>query len=157
MKISKHAVSPAVNRIYSSTFTACVCVSVCSIYFFLFWNIKLNLLIVPVFCFRNKSERAKLHSEKDVQSGEHGFAPDHHQIGRNQWTSLRRIRIQSSQLSRICTQAKCFERPRHTVRTHCYTHTSIISGFPLCVCACAFPPSTHEPSLIRPSEAQKLI
>lgn len=134
MKISKHAVSPAVNRIYSSTFTVCVCVFQYVLSNFSSFETLSWILIVPVFCFRNKSERAKLHSEKDVQSGEHGFAPDHHQIGRNQWTSLRRIRIQSSQLSRICTQAKCFERPHHTVRTHCYTHTSIISGFPVRVC-----------------------
>lgn len=69
---------------------------------------------VSLYC-RDKSEGAKLYSQKNLPSGEHRLAPNHHQISRNQWTSLWRIWIQSSQLSRIFTQAKLFKRPGHNV------------------------------------------
>lgn len=76
----------------------------------------LLITIILIIChFRDKSQGPKLYTEKDLQSGEHWLAPDHHQINRNQWTSLRRIWIQSCQLSRIFTEAKFIERPHHTV------------------------------------------
>lgn len=62
----------------------------------------MNSLCV-VLCLRAKSQRAKLHAEKSLQSGKHRSAAHHHQVGRNQRAALRGLRIQSSQLSRICT------------------------------------------------------
>lgn len=81
------------------------------------------IIVLPVkynhfhnfFHFRDKGQGPKFYPEKDLQSGEHRLAPDHHQSDRNQRTSLRRLRIQSCQLSGIFTEAKLIQRPRHTV------------------------------------------
>lgn len=75
----------------------------------------LNIIILIIFHFRGKSQGPKLYSEKDLQSREYWLASDHHQINRNQRTSLQRIWIQSCQLWRIFTEAKLIKRSHHTV------------------------------------------
>lgn len=156
MKISKHAVSPAVNRIYSSTFTVCVCVFQYVLSNFSSFETLSWILIVPVFLFQKQKWKSQTSLWK----------------GRSEWRTRVCSRSPSNRQKSMDKPAKDSDSKFSTVKnlhssqmlrktsSYCkdsLLHTHLHHQWFSCACVRAFPPSPHEPSLIWPSEAQKLI